>query len=251
MEELNAGDTAFILISAAMVLLMTPGLAFFYGGMTRAKSVLNMMMMSFIALGTVPVVWVLWGYSMAFGGEGAFIGGFHGLVRKRRQDIVIDGAALPVRNHLFLDGMLVLLGNVEGGLKALGKAVDLPFDPIHVEFGVERRPQGRGGFAADDQFIVLDEVQAGFGQHGADPDGIVDHQAVVQIILAVDLGQNRIITIIFLILALVFRFLSREQVELVECPYCGNEVELIDTEIETGEYDCPFCDSKVVMAAQG
>jgi Amt family ammonium transporter len=76
MDELNAGDTAFILISAAMVLLMTPGLAFFYGGMVRAKSVLNMMMMSFIALATVPVVWILWGYSMAFGGEGAFIGGF-------------------------------------------------------------------------------------------------------------------------------------------------------------------------------
>ena len=76
MEELSAGDTAFILISAAMVLLMTPGLAFFYGGMVRAKSVLNMMMMSFIALATVPVVWVLWGYSMTFGGEGAFIGGF-------------------------------------------------------------------------------------------------------------------------------------------------------------------------------
>ena len=81
MEELNAGDTAFILISAAMVLLMTPGLAFFYGGMVRAKSVLNMMMMSFIALATVPVVWVLWGYSMAFGsdGSGGFIAGFEGL----------------------------------------------------------------------------------------------------------------------------------------------------------------------------
>jgi Amt family ammonium transporter len=77
MEELSAGDTAFILISAAMVLLMTPGLAFFYGGMTRAKSVLNMMMMSFIALATVPVVWVLWGYSMAFGGSSTgFIAGF-------------------------------------------------------------------------------------------------------------------------------------------------------------------------------
>ena len=46
---------------------MTPGLAFFYGGMVRAKSVLNMMMMSFVALGTVSVLWVLYGYSMAFG----------------------------------------------------------------------------------------------------------------------------------------------------------------------------------------
>ena len=65
--ELNSGDTAWILISAALVLLMTPGLAFFYGGMVRAKGVLNMMMMSFISMGVVGVMWVLFGYSMAFG----------------------------------------------------------------------------------------------------------------------------------------------------------------------------------------
>ena len=64
--ELNSGDTAWILISAALVLLMTPGLAFFYGGMVRAKGVLNMMM-SFISMGVVGVMWVLFGYSMAFG----------------------------------------------------------------------------------------------------------------------------------------------------------------------------------------
>ena len=73
---MNAADASWILTSTALVLLMTPGLAFFYGGMTRAKSVLNMMMMSFIALATVPVVWVLWGYSMAFGGSSTgFIAG--------------------------------------------------------------------------------------------------------------------------------------------------------------------------------
>ena len=65
--ELNSGDTAWILISAALVLLMTPGLAFFYGGMVRAKGVLNMMMMSFISMGVIGVLWVLFGYSMAFG----------------------------------------------------------------------------------------------------------------------------------------------------------------------------------------
>ena len=65
--EINAGDTAWVLISAALVLLMTPGLAFFYGGMVRAKGVLNMMMMSFISMGTIGVLWVLFGYSMAFG----------------------------------------------------------------------------------------------------------------------------------------------------------------------------------------
>ncbi|MBT1003655.1 ammonium transporter [Paenarthrobacter sp. DKR-5] len=64
---MNTGDTAWVLASAALVLLMTPGLAFFYGGMTRAKAVLNMMMMSFGAIALVGVLWVLFGYSMSFG----------------------------------------------------------------------------------------------------------------------------------------------------------------------------------------
>ncbi|MHA7281968.1 ammonium transporter, partial [Arthrobacter sp. TMS2-4] len=66
--DLTAGHV-WVMISAALVLLMTPGLAFFYGGMTRAKAALNMMMMSFIAVGLVGIVWVLWGYSMT-GGDG-------------------------------------------------------------------------------------------------------------------------------------------------------------------------------------
>ncbi|MDF2143999.1 ammonium transporter [Knoellia sp. p5-6-4] len=65
--EINEAATAFMLVAASMVLLMTPGLALFYGGMTRAKSVLNMMMMSFGAMGVVGVVYILWGYSMSFG----------------------------------------------------------------------------------------------------------------------------------------------------------------------------------------
>jgi Amt family ammonium transporter len=67
--ELNSGDTAWMLTSAALVLLMTPGLALFYGGMVRAKSVLNMMMMSFGALALVSVLWVLYGYSLSFGND--------------------------------------------------------------------------------------------------------------------------------------------------------------------------------------
>ncbi|BBZ07175.1 ammonium transporter [Mycolicibacterium doricum] len=62
----DSGDTAWVLVSAALVLLMTPALAFFYGGLSRQKSVLNMMMMSFGALGVVSVIYVLWGYSMSF-----------------------------------------------------------------------------------------------------------------------------------------------------------------------------------------
>ncbi|HET7399261.1 MAG TPA: ammonium transporter [Intrasporangium sp.] len=75
MDKINSGDTAWVLVSAALVLFMTPGLALFYGGMVRAKSVLNMMMMSFIAMGTISVAWVLWGYSEAFGtSRGGLVG---------------------------------------------------------------------------------------------------------------------------------------------------------------------------------
>src|SRR3979409_2592461 len=70
---LNAGDTAWVLASAALVMLMTPGLAFFYGGMVRVKSVLNMLMMSFICLAVVSVLWGLYGFSLAFGTD-AFSG---------------------------------------------------------------------------------------------------------------------------------------------------------------------------------
>jgi Amt family ammonium transporter len=76
--EIDTGDTAFMIIASALVLLMTPGLALFYGGMVRAKSVLNMMMMSFACLAVVPVLWTLYGYTMAFGptqGDG-LVGGF-------------------------------------------------------------------------------------------------------------------------------------------------------------------------------
>ncbi|RLU96668.1 ammonia channel protein [Streptomyces griseocarneus] len=66
---MNGADTAFVLISAALVMLMTPGLAFFYGGMVRVKSALNMLMMSFVSLGIVTVLWVLYGYSLAFGDD--------------------------------------------------------------------------------------------------------------------------------------------------------------------------------------
>lgn len=64
---INGADTAWVLASAALVLLMTPALALFYGGLVRTKSTLNMMMMSFAAIGVGTIVWILWGYSLAFG----------------------------------------------------------------------------------------------------------------------------------------------------------------------------------------
>ena len=74
--KIDTGDTAWLLAASALVLLMAPGLALFYGGMVRSKSVLNMMMMTFGALAAITVIWVLVGYSLAFGDDvgGGLIG---------------------------------------------------------------------------------------------------------------------------------------------------------------------------------
>ncbi|MFT5142368.1 MAG: Amt family ammonium transporter [Rhodothermales bacterium] len=72
----DTADTAWLLVSTALVLLMTPALAFFYGGLVRSKNALNTMMMSFVSLGVATVLWVVLGYSLAFGEGGAWIGDF-------------------------------------------------------------------------------------------------------------------------------------------------------------------------------
>ena len=93
---MNSGDTAWVLISAALVLLMTPGLAFFYGGMTRAKGVLNMMMMSFGAIAVVGVIWILFGYSAAFGTDigGGLLG--NPFEKLGLQGVLDTGAGVPL-----------------------------------------------------------------------------------------------------------------------------------------------------------
>lgn len=108
--SLNSGDTAWMLTAAAMVLLMIPGLAFFYGGMVRAKSVLNMLMMVMSALFVVGVLWVLFGYSMTFGSDiGGVIGDpleFAGL-----ESLMVDNPenALPVMAFVAFQGMFAAL----------------------------------------------------------------------------------------------------------------------------------------------
>ncbi|WP_275980077.1 ammonium transporter [Couchioplanes caeruleus] len=69
--EINTGNTAWLLLSSALVLLMTPGLALFYGGLNRSKGVLNMMMMSFSCIGLISILWVLYGFTLAFGVNGS------------------------------------------------------------------------------------------------------------------------------------------------------------------------------------
>jgi Amt family ammonium transporter len=95
---INSGDTAWVLASAALVLFMTPGLAIFYGGMVRAKSALNMMMMSFAAIGITTIIWVLYGYSLTFGtSQGGLIGnlGHIGLSGTLDQVVGAEGHQIP------------------------------------------------------------------------------------------------------------------------------------------------------------
>ncbi|MHB1132544.1 MAG: ammonium transporter [Chloroflexota bacterium] len=78
MDALNAGDNAFVMISAALVMLMTPGLAMFYGGMVRAKNALGTIMQSFFIVGVISLLWAVIGYSLAFGSDiGGLIGGLN------------------------------------------------------------------------------------------------------------------------------------------------------------------------------
>lgn len=95
---INSGDTAWVLASGALVLFMTPGLAIFYGGMVRAKSALNMMMMSFAAIGVTTIIWVLYGYSLAFGqSHSGLIGGFEhiGLAKTLNELVGPEGHQIP------------------------------------------------------------------------------------------------------------------------------------------------------------
>ena len=77
MAGIDTGDTAWMLVSTALVMLMTPGLAFFYGGLVRRKNVLSIMMQCFMLIGVISIQWVLFGYSLAFGPDhGGLIGDF-------------------------------------------------------------------------------------------------------------------------------------------------------------------------------
>jgi Amt family ammonium transporter len=92
------GNTAWVLISTALVLFMTPGLAFFYGGMVRSKNFLAMLMQNFFAMGLLAVLWTLVGYSLAFGngGDGGWIGNFDFVGLKDVGLVGADGAIPPI-----------------------------------------------------------------------------------------------------------------------------------------------------------
>jgi len=107
---LSAADTAWMLISTAMVLFMTPGLALFYGGMVRKKNVLGTMMHSFFAMALIPVLWMVAGYSLAFGTDiGHFIGGFDYLFLRGIRPDDLNGSTYPHLIFIAFQGMFAVI----------------------------------------------------------------------------------------------------------------------------------------------
>jgi len=108
----SSGDTAWILISSALVLLMTPGLALFYGGMARRKNLLSTIMMSFAIMALIGIIWVLWGYSLSFGSDnGGFIGGFDflGLISVGMEPSAIYASTVPHLAFMAFQGMFAII----------------------------------------------------------------------------------------------------------------------------------------------
>ena len=108
----DSGDTAWILISSAMVMLMTPGVALFYGGMVRQKNLLSTMMMSFVALGLVGLLWVVYGYSLSFGTDlGGLIGrlDFLGLREVGQEPSSVYATTVPHLAFMVFQGMFAII----------------------------------------------------------------------------------------------------------------------------------------------
>ena len=107
-EGPNSGDTAWMLVSSALVLVMLPGLALFYGGMVRSKNVLSTSMHTFTAMAIIGVQWVVFGYSLAFGGSGAIIGGFDNLFLN---GITLDSLSGTIPTYVFVmfQGMFAII----------------------------------------------------------------------------------------------------------------------------------------------
>lgn len=124
----DTGATAFMMVSAMLVLLMTPGVAFFYGGLARRKNVVNTMFMSFVIIGIVAIVWIVAGWSLAYGGDGSnpFFGGFDQLgclgavsdMLAEAQDSSIDGGYPAIVDIVFQAAFAMITAAIVGGALA-------------------------------------------------------------------------------------------------------------------------------------
>ena len=111
---MNTGDTAWVLTASALVLLMTPGLAFFYGGLVRKKNIVSTLMYSFVSIGIVGVVWVLWGYSLAFGpdlGGWGLVGNldWFGLKGVSADEPMSPGGNIPHQAFMIFQAMFAII----------------------------------------------------------------------------------------------------------------------------------------------
>ncbi|MEV5338022.1 ammonium transporter [Streptomyces sp. NPDC052676] len=154
--QISAANTGFMLICSALVMLMTPALAFFYGGMVRVKSTLNMLMMSFISLGIVTILWVLYGFSMAFGNDSGGIFawnsdyvGFTGIDK----DALWDGYTIPVLVFAVFQLMFAIItpalisGALADRVKFTAWALFIALWATIVYFPVAHWVWGTGGWA--------------------------------------------------------------------------------------------------------
>jgi len=153
---LSAANTGFMLICSALVLIMTPGLAFFYGGMVRVKSTLNMLMMSFISMGIVTILWVLYGFSLAFGTDsGGIIGWSSDFVGLSGIGItqLWDGYTIPIYVFAVFQLMFAIItpalisGAVADRVKFTGWALFVALWATVVYFPVAHWVWGAGGWA--------------------------------------------------------------------------------------------------------
>ncbi len=163
MSAINSGDTAWVLMSGALVLFMTPGLAIFYGGMVRAKSTLNMMMMSFAAMGVTTILWVLYAYSLAFAPDTGLgiLGNLHnvGLGHTIDQVVGAPGHKIPELAYVMfqltfaiitvalLSGAIADRAKYSSWVLFVGVWITLVYAPIaHWAFASQN---GQGGWIVD------------------------------------------------------------------------------------------------------
>lgn len=154
---MNSGDTAFMLIASAMVLFMTPGLAFFYGGMERRKNVLNTMMSSFFIIGLASAMWILFGYSLSFCGN---VGGIIGTLNQFALNGVgteagaysdnIPGLVFVAFQMMFaIITPALITGSVAGRMKFKALFIFIALWSLFVYYPMAHMVWGKGGFLGE------------------------------------------------------------------------------------------------------
>lgn len=155
--EISTGDTAWMLVSAALVLLMTPGLALFYAGMVRSKNVLSMLMQSFVSIAIVSVIWMLIGYSLAFSTGNSVLGGFGwvGLSGVGQVPYTFYGATVPHLVFMAYQMMFAVItpalisGAIADRMKFSAYCLFIAFWTLIVYAPLAHMVWGQGGFLRD------------------------------------------------------------------------------------------------------